>query len=135
LGGSSGPLYGLLFLRSSSVLDGSGRAGLPQWAKALEEGIRAISELGGAKPGDRTMLDARDSFVRSLKSAEARFSREVLRIAVIEAHRGAEAARDLRSGLRKLIPARARKVAPAVFSESAGGGDARVFSLRHLRDH
>jgi DAK2 domain len=66
--------------RSSSVLDGSGRAGLPQWAKALEEGIRAISELGGAKPGNRTMLDARDSFVRSLKSAEASFSRLSKRI-------------------------------------------------------
>jgi DAK2 domain len=49
------------------------------------------ANLGGAKPGDRTMLDARDSFVRSLKSAEASFSREILRAAVIEAHRGAEA--------------------------------------------
>jgi hypothetical protein len=54
-------------------LDGSGRAGLPQWAKALEEGIRAISELGGAKPGDRTTLDARDSFVRALKSGGSKF--------------------------------------------------------------
>ena len=58
LGGSSGPLYGVLFLRCGSVLASSGATGLAQWAEALDQGCRAISELGGAKPGDRTMLDA-----------------------------------------------------------------------------
>ncbi len=90
LGGSSGPLYGVLFLRCGNVLEHSGWAGLAQWAKALEEGCRAISELGGAKPGDRTMLDALDPFVRSLKSAGANVSREVLLTATEKAKRGAE---------------------------------------------
>jgi dihydroxyacetone kinase len=91
LGGSSGPLYGVLFLRCGNVLEDSGWAGLTQWAEALEKGCRAISELGGAKPGDRTMLDALDPFVRSLKRAGANLSREVLLAAVEEAKRGAEA--------------------------------------------
>ena len=43
LGGSSGPLYGVLFLRCGNVLEHSGWAGLAQWAKALDEGCRAIS--------------------------------------------------------------------------------------------
>ena len=34
---------------------------------ACDQGCRAISELGGAKPGDRTMLDALDPFVRTLQ--------------------------------------------------------------------
>jgi dihydroxyacetone kinase len=91
LGGSSGPLYGVFFLRCGNVLEDSGWAGLAQWAEALEEGCRAISELGGAKPGDRTMLDALDPFVRSLKSAGANVSREVLLAAVDEAQLGVEA--------------------------------------------
>jgi len=99
LGGSSGPLYGVLFLRSGNVLEGSGRAGLAQWAKAFEEGVRAISELGGAKPGDRTMLDALDPFVRSLKSAGANFSREALLTAVNEAQRGAKATAQMKPRL------------------------------------
>ncbi len=99
LGGSSGPLYGVLFLRSGNVLEGSGRASLAQWAKALEEGVRAIRELGGAKPGDRTMLDALDPFVRSLKSAGAHFSREALLTAVDEAQRGAEATAQMKARL------------------------------------
>lgn len=52
LGGSSGPLYGVLFLCCGSVLEKSGAMGLAEWAEALDQGCRAISELGGAKPGD-----------------------------------------------------------------------------------
>src|SRR5271165_5278836 len=71
LGGTSGPLYGVLFLRCGSVLEGSGQAEWrngAQWSEALQQGCSAISELGAAKPGDRSMLDALDPFVRALKN-------------------------------------------------------------------
>jgi dihydroxyacetone kinase len=90
LGGSSGPLYGVFFLRCGKVLENSG-SGLTHWVEALEQGCRAISELGDAKPGDRTMLDALDPFVKSLKNARANASRQVLVSAVQEAERGAKA--------------------------------------------
>jgi triose/dihydroxyacetone kinase / FAD-AMP lyase (cyclizing) len=99
LGGSSGPLYGVLFLRAGNVLEDSGGAGLALWAEALEEGIRAISALGGAKAGDRTMLDALDPFVRSLKSAGPHFSREVLRTAINQAQLGAKATAQMKPRL------------------------------------
>lgn len=91
MGGSSGPLYGVLFLRCGSVLDGSKRTGLTKWAEALDQGCLAISELGGAKPGDRTMLDALVPFVESLKGAGANVSREILLPAVEAAERGSDA--------------------------------------------
>ncbi|HVH86169.1 MAG TPA: dihydroxyacetone kinase subunit DhaL, partial [Terriglobales bacterium] len=99
LGGSSGPLYGVLFLRCASVLEDLGSAGLPQWTEALEHGSQAISELGGAKPGDRTMLDAIDPFVRELKSAGPNPSRDVLLRAVKEAKKGADATAQLKPRL------------------------------------
>jgi len=67
LGGSSGPLYGVLFLRCGSVLETTRATGPAKWAEALHQGCRAVSELGGAKPGDRTMLDALDPFVKRLQ--------------------------------------------------------------------
>jgi triose/dihydroxyacetone kinase / FAD-AMP lyase (cyclizing) len=70
LGGSSGPLYGVLFLRCATVL--AGTTGQAQWAEALAQGCHAISELGGAKPGDRTMLDALDSFAKTLQHGTIR---------------------------------------------------------------
>ena len=99
LGGSSGPLYGVLFLRAGNVLENSGRIGLTEWATAFDEGCRAISELGGAKPGDRTMLDAFDPFLKTLREAGTGTPREALLAAVDEAQRGAEATAQMKPRL------------------------------------
>jgi dihydroxyacetone kinase len=99
LGGSSGPLYGVLFLRCGVVLSESEEVGLAQWARALYQGCRGISELGGANPGDRTMLDALDPFTRSLARAEGPVSREVLMAAVESAERGAESTARMKARL------------------------------------
>jgi dihydroxyacetone kinase len=91
LGGSSGPLYGVLCLRCGHILEDSGSTGPAQWAEAIDQGCRAIGELGGAKSGDRTMLDALDPFVESLKRIQGNLSRETLLAAVEEAERGVDA--------------------------------------------
>ena len=99
LGGSSGPLYGVLFLRTGNVLEHARLTSLAQWATALEEGCRAITELGGARPGDRTMLDALDPFVKVLKKAGTHSVREVLMTAADAAERGAEATAQMKPRL------------------------------------
>ncbi len=82
----------MLFLSSGSALESSGATGLALWAEALDQGCRAISELGGAKPGDRTMLDALGPFVQALKkAADGKPSREAILGAVEAAEQGAEA--------------------------------------------
>jgi len=98
MGGTSGPLYGVLFLRCGNALESSGTTGLHAWAGAIDEGCRAISELGGAKPGDRTMLDALYPFVGSLKGSQAA-SREALLTAVEAAERGTEATANMKPRL------------------------------------
>ena len=91
LGGSSGPLYGVLFLRAGNVLESTGWTEISDWARAIEEGSRAISELGGAKPGDRTMMDALHPFAAALRAAAPNTScREALLASVQAAQRGAE---------------------------------------------
>ena len=98
LGGSSGPLYGVLFLRCGTVFE-SGGTGLEQWAKALDQGCQAISELGGAKPGDRTMLDALDPFVRALKTGVGGEAHDAVLTAVEAAERGVEATSQMKPRL------------------------------------
>src|ERR1700733_13468771 len=100
LGGSSGPLYGVLFLRCGSVLEASRATGLAQWAEAMDQGCRAISELGGAKPGDRTMLDALDPFVKILhRGIDVGATRSAVLAAVEAAERGAEATAQMQPRL------------------------------------
>ena len=59
VGGTSGPLYATLLLRAARALGVTGSApDAAAWAGALRAGCDAVAELGGARPGDRTMLDA-----------------------------------------------------------------------------
>jgi triose/dihydroxyacetone kinase / FAD-AMP lyase (cyclizing) len=100
LGGSSGPLYGVLFLRGGSALEGARATGLAQWAEALHQGCQAISELGGAKPGDRTMLDALDPFAKSLQQAIGLKATSDAVLAALEAaERGVEATAQMKPRL------------------------------------
>jgi dihydroxyacetone kinase len=94
LGGSSGPLYAILFLRCGTVLESSPSISPAQWVQALEQGCRAISELGGAKPGDRTMLDALVPFVNKLKQ-----NPEAVLAAVEAAEQGAAATAQMKPKL------------------------------------
>ncbi|WP_342241070.1 dihydroxyacetone kinase family protein [Inquilinus sp. OTU3971] len=58
IGGSSGPFYATALLRASRRLAGEAVPAPAAWAEAFTVAAQAIAELGGAKPGDRTMLDA-----------------------------------------------------------------------------
>jgi dihydroxyacetone kinase len=83
----------VLFLRCGSVLENQGATGLSSWADALAQGCEAITELGGAKPGDRTMLDALDPFVKALQQGAG------LKAAVEAAEGGAEATAQMKPRL------------------------------------
>jgi dihydroxyacetone kinase len=57
IAGSSGPFYAIGLGRAAACLT-EGRQSPRSWAIALKSACDAISELGGARVGDRTMLDA-----------------------------------------------------------------------------
>lgn len=65
LGGSSGPFYATALLRAARCLPPE--PSQADWAAALGEAVEAISMLGGATPGDRTMLDALAPAARALQ--------------------------------------------------------------------
>lgn len=58
IGGSSGPFYAVGLLRAARKLVDDSGGDLKSWTAAFSAGVAAIAELGGAKRGDRTMLDA-----------------------------------------------------------------------------
>jgi dihydroxyacetone kinase-like protein len=58
VGGASGPLYGTLLRRTGKALGDAAEVGLEQLAEALRAGVDGVMTLGGAAPGDKTMLDA-----------------------------------------------------------------------------
>ncbi|NSX88331.1 dihydroxyacetone kinase subunit DhaK [Agrobacterium tumefaciens] len=58
IGGSSGPFYATGLMRASRHLAGIEKPTAQQMAEAFVAAVLAVSELGGAKPGDRTMIDS-----------------------------------------------------------------------------
>jgi dihydroxyacetone kinase len=68
IGGSSGPFYAVGLLRGAGHLASSAETGPAAWAGAFEHAVDAVADLGGAKRGDRTMLDALHPAVDALKA-------------------------------------------------------------------
>ena len=58
IAGSSGPFYATALLRASRRLARGAQPSARDWAGAFSDAVQAVSDLGGAKAGDRTMLDA-----------------------------------------------------------------------------
>ena len=93
IGGSSGPFYACALVRAAQVLDGVERPTPSQWAQAFDQGVQALAELGGAQPGQRTMLDALRPAADALLAAAQSGSSpaEAFKTALAAARTGAEA--------------------------------------------
>ncbi|WP_405640838.1 dihydroxyacetone kinase subunit DhaL [Streptomyces sp. NBC_00019] len=78
VGGASGPLYGTLLRRTGKALGEDAEVSADRFAEALRAGVDAVMALGGAAPGDKTMIDALvpavdalgDGFVAARAAAE-----------------------------------------------------------------
>jgi dihydroxyacetone kinase len=93
IGGTSGALYAGFFLRAAASLRKGSPGNLATWTDAFDAGCSAIAELGGARLGDRTMLDAlipaSEAFRIALDAGEG--LADALRVTAEAARRGAQA--------------------------------------------
>ena len=93
IGGSSGPFYATALMRASRHLSSVERPLPKDWAAAFDKAVDAVSELGGAQVGDRTMVDAlrpaADAFRKALTAG--RTSAEAWGSAVDAARAGRDA--------------------------------------------
>lgn len=58
VGGASGPLYGTLLRGTGKALGDATEVSEEEFAQAFRAGVEAVMRLGGAAPGDATMIDA-----------------------------------------------------------------------------
>jgi triose/dihydroxyacetone kinase / FAD-AMP lyase (cyclizing) len=91
IGGSSGPFYAIALARAGRHLAQKGRFEPDDFRDALSVATDAISEIGGAKQGDRTMLDALYPALAELRALEAAPPAEAWRAAAKAADEGAQA--------------------------------------------
>lgn len=104
VGGASGPLYGTLLRRAGKALGDSAEVTPQALAEALDAGVAAVAQLGGAKAGDKTMLDALEPAVAALREGGA-----------------AAAARAAQEGAAATVPMLARKGRASYLGERSVG--------------
>lgn len=112
IGGSSGPFYATALLRAARDLPASPAPA--DWAHAFQRGVAAVRELGGAAPGDCTMVDALVPASKALDrlGTATAIPADVIRAAADAAERAARATTDLlpKLGRASYMGARAQGV-------------------------
>ncbi|MBZ0290714.1 MAG: dihydroxyacetone kinase subunit L, partial [Anaerolineae bacterium] len=97
IGGAMGPLYGTLFLEMAETCQGKTEIDAQTFGKMLDAGVSAVQDLGGAKVGDKTLMDtlvpAHDAYAAALANGEG-FAGALQKMAVA-AEKGKESTRDL----------------------------------------
>ena len=97
IGGSSGPFYATGLMRAARQLAGIEEPTATQMAEAFIAAVDAVSTLGGATPGDRTMIDALHPAAQALKEkvAQGMSADEAWKHAVAAGIAGAEATKTM----------------------------------------
>ncbi len=95
-GGASGPIWGSAFRASGKYAAGKTELTLAEFAELMQAAVDGIQKRGGAKLGDKTLLDALIPATESLKesAAKGRSVREAFDLGAKAAREGAEKTRE-----------------------------------------
>lgn len=97
IGGAMGPLYGTLFLEMADACEGKTNIDSQTFGKMLDAALSAVQDLGGAKVGDKTLMDtlvpACEAYSAALTNGD-NFAKALQQM-VAAAEKGKESTRDL----------------------------------------
>lgn len=97
IGGSMGPLYGVMFTQFAETIEKSQSIDAATFGAMLKNGLEGIEAIGSAKVGDKTLLDtlvpAIDAFNEA--NAEGKSFSEALDALVVAAEKGRDSTKDL----------------------------------------
>ncbi|MBB3610366.1 dihydroxyacetone kinase subunit DhaL [Rhizobium sp. BK602] len=71
IGGSMGPLYGVMFTEFAEKLEGIDQIDAAAFSRMLHAGLEGIQSIGSAKVGDKTLLDTLVPAVEAFDAATA----------------------------------------------------------------
>jgi phosphoenolpyruvate---glycerone phosphotransferase subunit DhaL len=131
VGGASGPLYGTAFRRAGKSLGDAADVDLPAVSVALDAALAGVQQLGAAREGDKTMVDALAPATRAFGKAiaEGASEPEALRSLAEAAEAGAEATIPMQA-----LKGRASYLGPRSVGHEDPGAVSTALILGALRD-
>jgi len=96
-GGASGPIWGTAFRQAGRYAKGKEKMDLKELSDFFQAMVNGVQKMGGAKLGDKTVLDALIPATESLKSSATKQEDMLLafRKSVAEAENGAEGTKEI----------------------------------------
>ena len=131
VGGASGPLYGVAFRRAGKALGTAPEADLPALGRALEAALAGVQQLGAAREGDKTMVDALAPATRAFGKAIADGAPAADALSALAAAAEAGAAATVSMQARK---GRASYLGPRSVGHEDPGAASTALILAALRD-
>jgi dihydroxyacetone kinase-like protein len=131
VGGASGPLYGTAFRRAGQALGAAEDVDLAALGQALEAALAGVQQLGAAREGDKTMVDALAPATRALAKAAAEGATQADALAAAAAAAAEGAAATVSMEARK---GRASYLGPRSVGHEDPGAASTVLILTALRD-
>ena len=131
VGGASGPLYGMAFRRAGQALGAAEEVDLTALGQALEAALAGVQQLGAAREGDKTMVDALAPATRALAKAVAEGAAQSDALAAVTAAAAEGAAATVSMEARK---GRASYLGPRSVGHEDPGAASTVLILAALRD-
>jgi dihydroxyacetone kinase-like protein len=95
MGGASGAVFGTLFRAGGKALTGAASFGSQQLADFLVAGTEGVQTRGGAKPGDKTMVDALAPAAEKAKTVTAAPLPDAMEAVAAAAEAGRDASKDM----------------------------------------
>jgi len=131
VGGASGPLYGVAFRRAGKALGDAADVDLPTLAAALEAALAGVQQLGAAREGDKTMVDALAPATGAFSKAisEGASPADALSALAEAAQAGAEATISMQA-----LKGRASYLGPRSVGHEDPGAASTALILGALRD-
>jgi dihydroxyacetone kinase-like protein len=131
VGGASGPLYGVAFRRAGKSLGDAADVDLPALSAALDAALAGVQQLGAAREGDKTMVDALAAATRAFGKAiaEGASQEEALESLAQAAEAGAQATVSMQA-----LKGRASYLGPRSVGHEDPGAVSTALILGALRD-
>lgn len=97
IGGSMGPLYGVMFTQFAETIEKSAAIDARTFSAMLSNGLDGIQSIGSAKVGDKTLLDTLVPAIEAFDAANAdgKPFPDALDALIIAAEEGRDSTRDL----------------------------------------
>ena len=131
VGGASGPLYGVAFRRAGKALGAAATVDLPGLEQALEAALAGVQQLGAAREGDKTMVDALAPATRAFGKAIAEGAAAAAALSALAEAAAAGAAATVSMQARK---GRASYLGPRSVGHEDPGAASTALILAALRD-